>query len=147
MCLDTTDGVAILGYAGLGATALGTEPAEWMSAVLRGRNHPLEHSLGVIADAMKRQLPRHLVQLPQPVHNVLATAFLGDEVRLYSIDLAFSPDRSSYRFRYTRHLTVAGTSRTYRVAAVGSGAEHLLKDKKRWIRGLIVLSLRTTAIK
>lgn len=38
MFLDTTDGVAILGYAGLGTTALGTEPADWMSAVLRGRN-------------------------------------------------------------------------------------------------------------
>ena len=35
MFLETTDGVAILGYAGLGATARGTEPADWMSAVLR----------------------------------------------------------------------------------------------------------------
>ena len=29
MFLETTDGVAILGYAGLGATAKGTEPADW----------------------------------------------------------------------------------------------------------------------
>jgi len=28
MLLEPTDGVAILGYAGLGATALGTEPAD-----------------------------------------------------------------------------------------------------------------------
>lgn len=54
MFLETTDGVAILGYAGLGATALGTEPADWMSAVLRGRNLPLEQCLGALAEAMKR---------------------------------------------------------------------------------------------
>jgi len=43
MFLETTDAVAILGYAGLGATALGAEPADWMSAVLRGRNLPLSN--------------------------------------------------------------------------------------------------------
>jgi hypothetical protein len=53
MLVETTDGVAILGYAGVGATALGTEPADWMAAVLRGRNLPLEQSLGVLARAMK----------------------------------------------------------------------------------------------
>ena len=29
MFLETKDGVAILGYAGLGATALGSEPSDW----------------------------------------------------------------------------------------------------------------------
>src|ERR1051326_3378433 len=53
--LQTMDGTAILGYAGLGMTAMGTEPADWMSAVLRGRNLPLEHSLRVLAEAMKQQ--------------------------------------------------------------------------------------------
>ena len=75
MFLETTDGVAILGYAGLGATALGTEPSDWMSAVLRGRNLPLEQSLGVLAEAMKKQLPRHIVRMPvdgRPAHNVVA---------------------------------------------------------------------------
>jgi hypothetical protein len=57
MFLETTDGVAILGYAGLGATAGGTEPADWMAAVLRCRNFPLEQSLGILADAMKAQMP------------------------------------------------------------------------------------------
>ena len=46
LLLETTDGTALLGYAGLGATALGTEPGDWMARVLRGRNHPLEQSLG-----------------------------------------------------------------------------------------------------
>jgi len=57
MFLETDDGVAILGYAGLGATALGTEPADWMSAVLRGRRLSVEASLSVLAEAVKRQLP------------------------------------------------------------------------------------------
>ena len=60
MFLETTDGVAILGYAGLGVTGLGTEPADWMTAVLRGRNLPLEQSLEALTEAMKKQFPRLL---------------------------------------------------------------------------------------
>src|SRR5687768_3446657 len=89
MSLDTSDGVAILGYAGLGATASGTEPADWMSAVLRGRNLPLEQSLGALAAAMKREFPRHLIKFPRDApagHNILVPAFLNGEVRLYTID-------------------------------------------------------------
>jgi hypothetical protein len=63
MFLETRDGVAILAYAGLGATATGVEPADWMSAVLRGRNWLLEPALAAVADALKREFPRHLVQL------------------------------------------------------------------------------------
>jgi hypothetical protein len=37
MNLETTDGVGLLAYAGLGATPQGTQPSEWISAVLRGR--------------------------------------------------------------------------------------------------------------
>ena len=36
--LDAADGFALLGYSGLGITALGTEPSDWMSNVLRGRD-------------------------------------------------------------------------------------------------------------
>ncbi len=42
MLLDTTDGTAVLAYAGLGATAAGTEPSDWMSATLNGLNLPME---------------------------------------------------------------------------------------------------------
>ena len=52
MFLESPDGVALVGYAGLGSTAMGTEPADWMSAVLRGRNFPLEKSLHVLARAI-----------------------------------------------------------------------------------------------
>jgi hypothetical protein len=129
MLLHTTDGVAILGYAGLGATALGTEPADWMSAVLRGRNLPLEQSLGTLADAMKRQFPRHMIRIPGDrgaAHSVFVPAFVGGEPRLYTIDLVFAPDRKTYAFRYTRHLVskpALVAPRTPRMGLTGSGAE------------------------
>lgn len=107
MTLETKDGVAVLGYAGLGTTAGGTEPADWMSAVLRGRNLPLEQCLGELSSALQRQFPKHLAALPVQfgaAHSILVPAFLNDEPRLYSIDLAFAPDRQSYSFRYTRHV-------------------------------------------
>lgn len=138
MFLETIDGTAILGYAGLGATALGTEPADWMSAVLRGRNLPLEQSLGVLAEAMKKQFPPHMVAVT-PAHSVIVPAFLGKEPRLYTIDLVFSPDRKSYWFRYTRHVAekpALATPRTPRMAIYGSGLLYLAQDKS-WIRSLL----------
>lgn len=142
MFLETTDGVAILGYAGLGATGHGTEPADWMSAVLRGRNLPLEQSLGVLAEAMKQQFPRHMIRMPvrgRPAHNVIIPAFVGEEPRLYSIDLVFAPDRKNYQFRYTRHVVdkpAAVAPRTPRIGMGGSGAPYLMQDKK-WMRSLL----------
>ena len=144
MCLETVDGTAILGYAGLGATAAGTQPANWMSAVLRGRNMPMEQSLGVLADALRRQFPRHLRSLPRGVpasHNVLAQCFIQGKPKLYSIDIGFSVDRSTQAFRYTRHVVGEATApnvRTPRIAVAGSGAPILLSDK-RWIRELLRL--------
>jgi hypothetical protein len=42
MALRRIDGAAILGYAVLGLTALGSEPSTWMESVLRPRDVPLE---------------------------------------------------------------------------------------------------------
>lgn len=144
MCLETVDGVALLGYAGLGATATGTQPAHWMSAVLRGRNVPMEQSLGIIADALRRQFPRHLRTLPRSVpaaHNVLAQCFVDGKPKLYSIDLGLSLDRSALAYRYTRHIVGDAAdpgARTPRLGVAGSGAAFLLSDK-RWIRELLRL--------
>jgi hypothetical protein len=140
MFLETVDGVAILGYAGLGATKGGTEPADWMGAVLRGRNLPLEQSLGALAEAMKKQFPRHMVGLP--AHNVIVPAFLGEEPRLYTIDLTVVPDRKSYAFRCTRvvHRPPPATSRTPRIGMAGSGGIYLIQQReKKWIRSLLRL--------
>jgi hypothetical protein len=144
MCLGTIDGIALLGYAGLGATAEGTQPANWMSAVLRGRNLPMEQSLGVIADALRRQFPLHLGKLPRglpAVHNIFAQCFIHGQPKLYSIDLGLSADRSRQEFRFTRHIigdTPDPKARTPRFAVAGSGAAILLSDK-RWMRDLLRL--------
>jgi hypothetical protein len=138
MFLETTDGVAILGDAGLGATARGTEPADWMSAVLRGRNLPLEQALAVLAEALKREFPRHMVRMcDQPSHHVIIPAFLGDEPRLYTIDLVFTPYGKRY-FRYTRHVVnpLPAKPRTPRLEAAGTGGLYLAQNKK-WLRDLL----------
>lgn len=142
MFLETIDGVAILGYAGLGATIKGTEPADWMSAVLRGRKLPLEKSLGVLASALQKQFPRHLSRMVgpnQPAHSVFIPAFMNDEPRFYSIDIAFAPNRKTYNFRYIRHIVGTTTNqspRTPRLSIGGSGLAYLVQDKK-WIRELL----------
>lgn len=144
MCLETSDGVAILGYAGLGATALGTEPADWMSAVLRGRNLPLEPTLNTLAEAMKREFPPHMIRMPGqggPAHHIIIPAFLGNQARLFTIDLVFAPDRSSYNFRHTRHEVEEmklATGRTPRLGIGGTGALYLVRNQ-RWIPMLLRL--------
>jgi hypothetical protein len=88
MALETTDGVALLGYAGLGLTIGGAEPSDWMSAVLRGRKLPLEQSLGAVARAMQAHLPPHMIRLPgndTVAHSVIVPAFVKEEPKLYSI--------------------------------------------------------------
>ena len=145
MILETSDGVAMLGYAGLGATAAGTEPADWMSAVLRGIKAPLEHCLSILATALEKQFPRHLRTLPTSVpaaHQVLIPAFVGDSVRLYTIALQLAPDRRSYRFEKFRQSSAgpngAPSGRAPRVALAGSGAL-VLHRKRAWIRDLLRL--------
>jgi hypothetical protein len=142
LVLETTDGVAMLGYAGLGSTVLGTEPSDWMARVLRGRNLPLEQSLAVLAGAVRVKLPRHLESLPgsgPPAHNIIIPALLNGEPRLYSIDLVRSPRRSEYSFRYTRHVIGRQLPRghqTPRIGVGGSGKVHLQRDQ-RWARELL----------
>ncbi|WP_299614946.1 hypothetical protein [Pelagibius sp.] len=142
MILEAKDGVAMIGYAGLGATALGTEPAHWMTRVLRGRNFSLEHSLGVLAKAIQDRLPAHLVQTPQnsvAAHNVIIPALVGKEPRFYSIDLVFAPDRRTYQFRYRRLRDTnspVSQPRAPRVGIGGTGAQYLLHDR-RWFRELL----------
>jgi hypothetical protein len=144
MFLDTPDGVAILGYAGLGETAGGTEPSDWISSVLRGRNLPMEQSLDVLAEAVKNQFPPHLRRLRErgaPPHYILATAFLGNEARLYTIDLAFAPDRKSYDIRLNRRVVnkpISAPTRTPTWAVAGSGQSYLRRDLK-WKRPLLCM--------
>ena len=117
MILETIDkGQALCGYSGLGGTVRGTEPSDWMSAVLRGRNFPLEQSLGVLAQTMRREFSRHMLQMPgegTPAHNIIVPAFLGGEPKLYTIGLACARDQKTHAFGYWTHeirVTAVGLS-------------------------------------
>ena len=140
--LETTDGAAILGYSGLGSTKFGTEPSDWMARVLRGRNLSLEQSLREIANAVRARLPKHLETLIDPnsrVHTIIIPAFLNGQSRLYSINLKHSREINGRSFNFTRHITNRGLPKEYptrQVAVAGSGAVHLLGNK-RWARDLL----------
>jgi len=141
MFLETIDGVAIFGYAGLGATGLGTEPADWMTKVLRGRNLSQEQCIQALAEAMSKEFPRHMVRMPWtgggPAHHVLVPAFLGEEPRLYGIELVFGPDRKGY-IRCTRHVVdKPALAKPPPLGIAGSGAHYLIAQDKRWARSLL----------
>ena len=144
MFLETDDEVAILGYAGLGATALGTEPADWMSDVLRGRELPMEAALSVLAGAIEKQLPAHLAraQIAGAVgHHVIIPAIVSNEIRFYSIGLVLAPDRRSYVFRHSRHAADLSTKQAPRYAIAGSGGTVLtrMQSRQELLRGVLHL--------
>jgi hypothetical protein len=136
LLLRTEDGRAILGYAGLGITGMGNEPSDWMSAVLRGRNYPLERALGTLALAAAAQLPRHLTAIGQP-HAILIPAFLLDQPRLYTIGI----DAGGQAQFHFHGKNAAGRLRATRIGLAGSGSRELLRDKT-WMRPLLKLLRR-----
>ncbi|HTQ04678.1 MAG TPA: hypothetical protein VMI54_12520, partial [Polyangiaceae bacterium] len=141
MVLQATDGVAILGYSGLGATNADTEPADWMSRVIRGRNLTLDAYLKAIADAAVRELPFYLSHLRDPRHTIVVPAIVGRKVRIYSIELNF--DRSKKECTVQRKLNVykipTGALVPLRVFAAGSGMKYLPKEQShaRWLFRLL----------
>ncbi|SDM28539.1 hypothetical protein [Ensifer sp. YR511] len=137
--LRTTDGVAMIGYAGLGATRSGTEPSTWIANVLRGRNLLLQPALNILADALKREFPPQLRGIEDFAHVMVVPAIVEGRQRLYSIDLVKQTGRTFYR--YSRHITrepMTSRSPTYAIFIAGSGA-HLLMRKESWKRPLLRL--------
>jgi hypothetical protein len=138
VALETSDGVALLGYCGLGITAKGTEPSAWVRRALRGQNLPLEQALGVLADAARAELPRHLDMISgfvPPAHSMVVAAFIAGEPRVYSIDLARPKGQTDYKFRYTRHVTehqTPGGPVPPWLAIAGSGAVAYLARPRDW---------------
>lgn len=137
--LETADGRGVLAYAGLGATALGTQPSEWMSAVLRGRGGlSFEQSLEVLAAAATRELPKHLSAMPDTLHSILIPAFIrGVGSRLYSINHQI--DRATGQHRYgnvfhQRSLEPGAPSIT--LIAAGTGGAYLHRTDKSLARSL-----------
>ncbi|SEM70917.1 hypothetical protein SAMN04488077_10767 [Roseovarius tolerans] len=140
--VEVADGIALLGYAGLGATARGSQPSQWVSNVLRGRHHPLEQMLQVVSDAMKREFLPHLEGIrdaKQRQHNFVVPAFLNEMHRVYTIDLAYTS--SAYKYRYTRHImggALTPMQVTTPIGLAGSGAG-ALPNRQDWQRPLLRL--------
>jgi hypothetical protein len=134
MNLETTDGVGLLAYAGLGATSQGTQPSEWMSAVLRGRGGlTFEQALGVLSAAANKQLPKHLARMPGRGHFIVVPAFVrGVGSRLYSIDNVVDPKTAKHWYRYTSHQrTALPGSPSVRLAVGGTGGVYLAQKAGR----------------
>lgn len=143
MDLETIDGHGVLAYVGLGATSKGTQPSEWMSAVLRGRGGmTFEQTLGVLAGAATRELPKHLASVPGGGHFIVIPAFVrGIGARLYSIDNVVNPKTKEHWYRYTSHQRTAEPgSSSIRIGAAGTGGEYIIRNKDRtWARALLSL--------
>jgi hypothetical protein len=138
MNLETDDGIALLGYAGLGATAQGTQPSEWMSRVLRGRNLPLEQSLGALATVATRELPRHIRQFPTRekdsvnAHFIVAPAFVRSiGWRMYTIDNIIGRGTHWYRFT-SHHNDSLPTAPCPYIGFAGTGGLRLFQTVHQW---------------
>jgi hypothetical protein len=142
LALETIDGMALLGYCGLGETVGGTEPGEWMARVLRGRRGvSLEHALGILRHAMEEQIPPHLHDVnplaEEEQHSVVAAAFLQKRPRLYSIDLVIHRPSRMKRSRFTswtrrdRHMGEAGPG-----VGVGGSGVAAARPNGPWVKTL-----------
>jgi hypothetical protein len=142
MGLQTTDGVGLLAYAGLGVTSDGTQPSDWMSAVLRGRRGlTFEQSLGLLAHVATRELPKHLTLLRSPMHFIVVPAFVRGSPRLYSIDNVIDRKTGQHWYRYMSHQRTAepGSPPGMRIGLAGSGGLHLHRQGRGWKRELLNL--------
>jgi hypothetical protein len=142
MTLETTDGVGLLAYAGLGATSGRMQPSDWMSAVLRGRGGlTFEQSLGILSTVATRELPRHLLKTRDAMHFIVIPAFIdGIGPRHYSIDNVLDPVTGRHWFRYTSwQYTTRPGSPPPRIAVAGSGGIYLDRLGRGWGRALLSL--------
>jgi hypothetical protein len=142
MDLETTDGRGLLAYAGLGATPRGTQPSDWMSAVLRGRGGlTFEQALGVLAAVANKELPKHLAWMPGGGHFIIVPAFVrGVGSRLYSIDNVVDRRTKRHWYRYTSHQRTAEPgSPSARLAVGGTGGIYLSHTDRSWQRPFLSL--------
>lgn len=137
MTLDTHDGSGILAYAGLGATARGTQPSQWMANVLRGRGElSFEQALEVLCAAAQRELPPHLIGPASGPHCIVAVGHVqGRGAVTYSID---NIDGGAFRVQRRVNSTNSGRQPT-RLVLAGTGGQHLATCIDEWQRQLLSL--------
>lgn len=140
LTVEGNNGVALLGYAGLGASARNTEPSSWMNDLLVGLPvMPIEGYLNVIAQAMQAELPQHLSKMPTTqAHHLIAPALIDGEPRLYGIFLELGQGGKMPRFVYTRFARTENGGPPPRLALAGSGLNHI-PPPKQWYRELFRL--------
>jgi hypothetical protein len=139
MLLDTPDSAALLGYAGLGETPGGVEPADWMSAVLRGSNLPLERMLDVLVAAAVRRLPPHLLNFrpDRRSHHILATSFVNGVPRIFTFSITVSPDGAKARWDFHQRVGKK-TGKAPLFGILGSSSFRLNKNRQ-WMQPLLKL--------
>jgi hypothetical protein len=140
MDLETIDGKAVLAYAGLGMTAAGTQPSEWMAATLRGRGGlDLEPSLGLLADVALREMPKHLTEIGS--HMILAPALLkSGGPRMFSIAVGVDVHTREPRrefLRWERQTDSGPVAEQLKVT--GTGGVYLQANASEWVRPLLRL--------
>ncbi len=142
--LHANDGLALLGYAGLGRTLAGIEVSDWINNVLRGRFGSVEYCLGVIADSARRRLPRHLLALGLGFqrHTIVALALRGEHPSVYTIDITVRDGSDAERVVYARRQWVKPPNQRslpVRIISAGSGKRHLPRDRssQRAILGVV----------
>lgn len=131
--LETTDGRAIFGYAGIGLTQRGVEPSDWLGAILRGRNCQLDDAMNFVKAAFETELPRFFRARQIPCHHLLAPCFIDGRPWLYVLQAdaggAGTMNVTATAFgRDPPHRSHPPT-----IAVIGSGALPFLK-KKGWHR-------------
>jgi len=131
--LERPDGIALLGYAGLGASLAGLEPSDWMNAVLRNSNAPLQETLLMLASAVRDQIPHQLLKIPglgDHAHTILAPSLISNGTRpcLFAITL-------NLRARTNDHqIIVQRLPPRIRIGVAGSATPYVLKNKPALIK-------------
>lgn len=142
MSLDTNDGTAVLGYAGLGETPGGTQPSDWMVRVLDGWNMSMHDAMWKLDLEVQTHVAAHVAGVWK--HLILAPAFVNDTTHLYVLGVSEGgevahADLRAKDPRRPAHLQPEPP----RVLYGGTGGQWLAKKspertklRARWVRGL-----------
>lgn len=144
--LGTSNGRVLIGYAGIGATAKGTQPSDWIVALLRGARPDLAQALSHLARAAERQLPPHLKMMRGgSSHVMLIAGFEEAAPKVFAIAQGTAADRTPFALRYEQVFgppRANGKHPTPRIASTGTGTPALWANKKAWMRKILRLISR-----
>ena len=85
LSFDGLDGAGLMGYAGLGKTARGMQPSEWMAGMLRGHKMTVQSAVNLVARGVSEQVGRHLP--PNSMHSIGIAAIVDGLPELHAVSL------------------------------------------------------------